>query len=110
MRFSLPLVAVVFSLVSANTTMAASLRDLDEAALETERGWFQAAPHEVSVHTDEADGTIIVETSERRLYLIERDGRAIVYGIGVAREGFEWNAVLRVNEPRRVRRRLVGLS
>ncbi len=35
-------------------------------------------------------GTIIVETSERRLYLVLPDGQALKYGIGVGRDGFTW--------------------
>ena len=37
-----------------------------------------------------APGTVIVSTSERRLYLVLPGGRALKYGIGVGREGFEW--------------------
>ena len=36
-------------------------------------------------------GTIIVETSERRLYLVLADGKAMKYGIGVGRDGFRWS-------------------
>lgn len=35
-------------------------------------------------------GTIIVNTTERRLYLIQDDGKALKYGIGVGRDGFTW--------------------
>jgi lipoprotein-anchoring transpeptidase ErfK/SrfK len=35
-------------------------------------------------------GTIVVNTAERRLYLIQGDGSALKYGIGVGREGFQW--------------------
>ena len=35
-------------------------------------------------------GTIVVETSERRLYLVLPDGKAMAYGIGVGRDGFRW--------------------
>ncbi len=35
-------------------------------------------------------GTIVVETSERRLYLVLPDGQALKYGIGVGRDGFRW--------------------
>jgi lipoprotein-anchoring transpeptidase ErfK/SrfK len=35
-------------------------------------------------------GTIVVNTAERRLYLIQDDGKALKYGIGVGREGFQW--------------------
>jgi len=35
-------------------------------------------------------GTIIVNTAERRLYLVQTDGTALKYGIGVGRPGFAW--------------------
>ena len=35
-------------------------------------------------------GTIVVKTSERRLYLVLGDGKALKYGIGVGRPGFAW--------------------
>lgn len=35
-------------------------------------------------------GTIIVNTTERRLYFIQDDGSALKYGIGVGRDGFTW--------------------
>ena len=37
-----------------------------------------------------APGTIIVSTSERRLYYVLGGGQAVRYGIGVGRPGFEW--------------------
>jgi lipoprotein-anchoring transpeptidase ErfK/SrfK len=44
----------------------------------------------------EAPGTIIVDTSERFLYLIKGNNTAMRYGIGVGREGFQWAGLLRV--------------
>ena len=35
--------------------------------------------------------TIVVNTSERRLYYVLGKGKAIKYGIGVGREGFAWS-------------------
>lgn len=35
-------------------------------------------------------GTIVVDTEERRLYLVQGDGKALKYGIGVGRPGFTW--------------------
>jgi len=35
--------------------------------------------------------TIIVNTSERRLYFVYEKGRALKYGIGVGRAGFQWS-------------------
>ncbi|MDQ0509956.1 L,D-transpeptidase [Ancylobacter amanitiformis] len=38
-------------------------------------------------------GTIIVNTGERRLYLVQDNGMALKYGIGVGRDGFRWSGV-----------------
>jgi len=35
-------------------------------------------------------GTIVIDTSQRRLYHVVAEGRAVRYGIGVGREGFTW--------------------
>ena len=35
-------------------------------------------------------GTIVINTSERRLYLVTAPGQALRYGIGVGRIGFTW--------------------
>jgi len=37
-----------------------------------------------------APGTIVVNTTERRLYYVMGGGRAMSYAIGVGREGFQW--------------------
>jgi lipoprotein-anchoring transpeptidase ErfK/SrfK len=39
----------------------------------------------------ESAGTIVVDTPNKFLYLVERDGRALRYGIGVGRPGFTWS-------------------
>ena len=39
----------------------------------------------------EGPNTIIVSTSERRLYYVLGDGTAIKYGVGVGRDGFQWS-------------------
>jgi len=43
-----------------------------------------------------APGTIIIDTKERRLYLVQEGGRALRYGIGVGRDGFRWGGVHRI--------------
>ena len=42
-----------------------------------------------------APGTIVVNTAERRLYLVLPNGQALRYGIGVGRDGFRWSGVHR---------------
>ena len=42
-------------------------------------------------------GTIVVNTKERRLYLVLDNGKALKYGIGVGREGFTWSGTDRIS-------------
>ncbi len=50
----------------------------------------------VRLVTDEAPGTIIVDTVNKYLYFVEGNNRATRYGIGVGREGFGWSGVVKV--------------
>ena len=50
----------------------------------------------VSYQSKYKPGTIVVETSERRLYLVLEDGKAMKYGIGVGRDGFRWSGQHRI--------------
>ncbi|AVA19748.1 L,D-transpeptidase [Rhizobium sp. CB3171] len=45
----------------------------------------------VSYKSDEAAGTIIVNTRERHLYYILGNNEAMRYGIGVGKQGFAWS-------------------
>lgn len=48
----------------------------------------------------EQPGTVIINTRERFLYLVQGDGRAMRYGIGVGRPGFTWAGVKQVSMKR----------
>jgi lipoprotein-anchoring transpeptidase ErfK/SrfK len=50
----------------------------------------------VRLRTDEAPGTIIVDTNHKYLYLVEGNNKATRYGIGVGRDGFGWSGVVKV--------------
>ena len=50
----------------------------------------------VFYRTSEPAGTIIVDTADRYLYLVQGNNRAIRYGIGVGREGFQWRGLLQI--------------
>jgi lipoprotein-anchoring transpeptidase ErfK/SrfK len=47
----------------------------------------------VFFRTTEAPGTIVVHTAERFLYLVQGNNRALRYGIGVGRDGFQWGGL-----------------
>ncbi|MCZ7658671.1 MAG: L,D-transpeptidase [Xanthobacteraceae bacterium] len=49
---------------------------------------------------EEKPGTVIINTRERFLYLVQEDGKALRYGIGVGRPGFTWAGVKQVSAKR----------
>ncbi|GGF60530.1 hypothetical protein GCM10007301_20360 [Azorhizobium oxalatiphilum] len=51
----------------------------------------------VSIDTKYKPGNIVISTSERRLYYVQSPGRAIEYGVGVGRDGFQWSGVKTVS-------------
>jgi lipoprotein-anchoring transpeptidase ErfK/SrfK len=53
-------------------------------------GWGRTVVNYPASHRP---GTIVVSTSERRLYLVLGNGQALRYGIGVGRVGFTWSGV-----------------
>lgn len=50
----------------------------------------------VRYETNEVPGTIIVDTGPKFLYFVLPNGKAVRYGIGVGREGFEWHGSARI--------------
>ena len=50
----------------------------------------------VFYRTAEPPGTVIVNTNERFLYIVQGNGRALRYGIGVGRDGFQWQGLVRI--------------
>lgn len=55
----------------------------------------------VPYHGFEETGTIIVDPSQRLLYLVLEDGMALRYGVGVGRAGFSWSGEATIGMKRR---------
>jgi len=94
------MVIAAFGLIFSITQSSAQTRpDADEPGLiaddsyELDPQWKKQV---VYYRTTEAPGTIIVVTNERHLYLVQGNGRAIRYGIGVGREGFQWQGLVNI--------------
>ncbi len=51
----------------------------------------------VLFRTTEPPGTIVVSTSERYLYLVQGNGRALRYGVRVGRDGFQWQGLVKIS-------------
>ncbi|NWJ25129.1 L,D-transpeptidase [Rhizobium sp. RM] len=46
---------------------------------------------EVTYQTAEVPGTIVVDTKQHYLYLVQSGGKAIRYGVGLGRDGYAWS-------------------
>ncbi|MCA1456328.1 L,D-transpeptidase [Bradyrhizobium sp. BRP22] len=58
----------------------------------------QARPEVVDMHDDHySPGTIVVRTSERRLYLILDSGHAMRYPVGVGKAGKQWAGTTQID-------------
>jgi lipoprotein-anchoring transpeptidase ErfK/SrfK len=48
----------------------------------------------------ERPGTIVIDTNNKFLYLVQGNGQALRYGVGVGREGFVWRGVKQISQKR----------
>jgi lipoprotein-anchoring transpeptidase ErfK/SrfK len=61
----------------------------------------QAIPRRVVAwRRGQGPGTVVISTTERRLYYVLKGGRAIQYGVGVGRQGFAWSGTKAVSMKR----------
>jgi lipoprotein-anchoring transpeptidase ErfK/SrfK len=51
----------------------------------------------VEYHGKESPGTIVVDTPNKFLFLVQGNGKALRYGIGVGRPGFTWSGVKQIS-------------
>ena len=54
----------------------------------------------VAYDTNEKPGTLVVVTGQKFLYLVLGNGKALRYGIGTAKTGFEWGGTHQVTRMR----------
>ena len=100
-------VAVALSLVLSATsvmpTMAARVYNAStntweepSTASSSSRRGSPVRKEVVDYATNYKPGTIVIETGERRLYLVLEGGKAMKYGVGVGRDGFTWSGKHRI--------------
>ena len=98
MRHISPLAALICAgLLSASGAEAAGREGFPPAqqALDSDEPTIaDPTPHEIVDFTGpQKPGTVIINTSERRLYFVLPGQQAIRYAVGVGRPGFEWAGV-----------------
>ncbi|WP_091911076.1 L,D-transpeptidase [Mesorhizobium sp. YR577] len=75
---------------ATNVLVAPSAPD-QPSSNEIQPGW-SVIPREVVLFSEaQPKGTIVINTTERRLYYVLGDGKALRYAVGVGKEGFEWS-------------------
>ena len=101
------ILTVLFLAMAVLPAHAQSNKEMDMMALGDQPGYvpnptdeqlslvYQRQP--VYFRTTEQPGTVIVQTSERFLYLVQGNNRAIRYGVGVGRDGFRWTGIHRIS-------------
>lgn len=55
-------------------------------------------PREVNYNGAQKPGTIIIDTSDRFLYLVQTNGTAMRYGVGVGKTGFSWTGTEKITQ------------
>lgn len=57
-------------------------------------------PQQVAYDGPQKPGTIVIDTRDNFLYLVEKDGKARRYGVGTGKPGFEWAGTHKVTQKR----------
>ncbi|KQZ79126.1 hypothetical protein ASD64_12260 [Mesorhizobium sp. Root157] len=57
-------------------------------------------PQQVAYDGPQKPGTIVIDTRDNFLYLVEKNGKARRYGVGTGKPGFEWAGTHKVSQKR----------
>ncbi|OHV88560.1 L,D-transpeptidase [Mesorhizobium sp. ORS 3428] len=55
-------------------------------------------PQEVAYDGPQKPGTIVIDTKQNFLYLVEKSGKARRYGVGTGKPGFEWSGTHKITD------------
>lgn len=95
---ALVLCAVPVAVVAQVSAYTPSMNE-PPPGVDTNKGFelpYEYRRQAVFYRTSEEPGTIIVNTHDRFLYLVQGNNRAIRYGVGVGRDGFQWGGIHRI--------------
>ena len=96
---------LVPSFAQAQAASAAAQRETmnvgdEPGRISTEETIIRDGPYArqlVFFRSNEPPGTLVIHTSERFIYYVLGNNRALRYGIGVGREGFQWSGLVKVS-------------
>ncbi|WP_048648657.1 L,D-transpeptidase [Nitratireductor soli] len=91
----------------ANRRAVAPVQQAQPAAYNatpSDRSWSMSdpkwLPQVVEYNGKHAPGTIVVDTKQRFLFLVLKNGQAQRYGVGVGKEGFGWTGTEKISQKR----------
>ena len=96
-KFSSDTFTILGAMAGSQTTSATTIMpqaQVDSMALDDVSGPNRAI---IDFPSNLAPGSILVRTSERKLYFILPNSQAIMYRVGVGREGFTWSGENRIS-------------
>jgi lipoprotein-anchoring transpeptidase ErfK/SrfK len=103
----MPLLAIIATALTARLQPAVARPSMETMDIGDEPGRISSeeatitdgpfARQMVFFRTTEPPGTLVVHTSERFLYVVMGNSRALRYGLGVGREGFQWSGLVKIS-------------
>ncbi len=99
LAFAVPAAAQTRSASPATERITMDIGD-EPGRISTEEVVIRSGPFArqmVYFRSNETPGTVVIHTSERFLYVVMPNNRALRYGIGVGREGFQWSGLVKVS-------------
>ncbi|ESX52460.1 L,D-transpeptidase [Mesorhizobium sp. C416B] len=57
-------------------------------------------PQEVAYDGPQKPGTVVIDTTQNFLFLVEKNGKARRYGVGTGKPGFEWSGTHKITNKR----------
>ena len=103
----MPLLAIIATALTARLQPAVARPSMETMDVGDEPGRISSeeatitdgpfARQMVFFRTTEPPGTLVVHTSERFLYVVMGNSRALRYGLGVGREGFQWSGLVKIS-------------
>jgi len=108
LRLAMTIGVIALGMSAASAQVGAPLKPSKAELTIEEQPGHQPSPDEEEVgaayqrqlvffRTVEPPGTIVVLTSQRFLYVVQGNNRALRYGIGVGREGFQWAGLQKIS-------------
>ncbi|MES2906452.1 MAG: L,D-transpeptidase [Pseudomonadota bacterium] len=101
-KFAFSRLSLVAAVIGAGLSLAGCVTDtaaVNRSSIDNQVG-FSSSRRVVAWNGKERAGTIVISTNRRTLALVQKNGEALEYDVGVGRPGFTWTGMKTVSEKR----------